>query len=106
MSIGTISPENIDFQDIERRLISCKMAFLFTAVSESMRNRVIEHDAMSILHNVVCQTIYGDELQPHSAKISCGKKRSVKPNSITLSDDDLVVCAGTNFSFFSQTILL
>ena len=62
---------------------------------------MIEHDAMSILHNVVCQTIYGDELQPHSAKISCGKKRSVKPNSITLSDDDLVVCAGTKYSLFA-----
>ena len=69
------------------------MAFLFTAVSESMRNRVIEHNAISILYNVIAQTIYTD-MEPHSAKICCGKKRSVKPNSITLSEDDLVICAG------------
>ncbi|KAL5262140.1 hypothetical protein ACHWQZ_G007738 [Mnemiopsis leidyi] len=91
-------------QELERRLISCKMAFLFTAVSESMRNRVIEHDAMSILHNVVCQTIYGDELQPHCAKISCGKKRTVKPGSITLCEDDLVISADVFMAVFNITL--
>lgn len=80
-------------QDKERRLISCKMAFLFTAVSESMRNRVIDHNAISILHNVMVQTIYGD-VEPHSAKLCCGKKRSVKSSAVTLTDDDLVICAG------------
>ena len=69
------------------------MAFLFTAVSESMRNRVIDHNAISILYNVMAQTIY-DGMDPHCSKICCGKKRCVKPNSITLSEDDLVTCAG------------
>ena len=80
-------------QPFETRLISCKMAFLFTAVSEPMRNRVIEHNAIRILHDIMVQTIYAGAV-PHSTKIGCGRKRNVKPNSITLCDEDLVICAG------------
>ena len=58
-----------------------------------MRTRVIEHNAISILYNVMALTIY-DDMDPHSAKICLGKKRSVKPNSLTLSEEDLVICAG------------
>ena len=61
------------------------MAFLFTAVSQPMRTRVIEHNAISILYNVMALTIY-DDMDPHSAKICLGKKRSAHSLRRRLSD--------------------
>jgi len=69
------------------------MAFLFTAVSETMRNRVIEHNGLRVLYDIMVKTVYGD-LTPHSTKIGCGKKRAVKQNSIVLSEEDINILPG------------
>lgn len=79
-------------QDYDHRLINCKMAFLFTAVSESMRGRVVDYNGVKILADITTKLVY--DTVPIVGKIQLGKKRSVKQGCVTLAVEDLTIAAG------------